>query len=139
MRQWQNEIVIATEGRGLYEMTVAARQFVRDSGIGLGQLTFFIRHTSASLLIQEAADPNVGRDLQEFLSQLVPEETPWFRHREEGPDDMPSHIKSALTQTSLTIPVASGDLALGTWQGVYLFEHRSAPHRRRVLLHLIGE
>ena len=81
MRQWQSEIVIATEGRGLYEMTVAARQFVRDSGIGLGQLTFFIRHTSASLLIQEAADPNVGRDLQEFLSQLVPEETPWFQRR----------------------------------------------------------
>ena len=139
MRQWQNEIAIATEGQGLYDVTAPARQFVRGSGIALGQLTLFIRHTSASLLIQEGADPNVGRDLHEFFGRLVPEETPWFRHREEGPDDMPSHIKSALTQTSLTIPVAEGDLVLGTWQGIYLFEHRSALHQRRVLLHLIGE
>jgi secondary thiamine-phosphate synthase enzyme len=138
MRQLQSGITIATKGQGLYEFTAEARQFVGKSGIAAGQLTLFLRHTSASLLIQENAAPDVRRDLDEFFRRLVPEDTPWFRHREEGPDDMPAHIKAALTQSSLVVPVTAGDLALGTWQGLYLFEHRSSPHRRQVLLHLIG-
>jgi secondary thiamine-phosphate synthase enzyme len=138
MRQAQTEITIPTKGQGLYEFTFEARAFVRTSGIKTGQLTLFLRHSSASLLIQENADPNVRRDLEEFFHRLVSEETSWFRHREEGPDDMPAHIRTALTQTSLVIPVTLDGMALGTWQGIYLFEHRRAPHRRQVLLHLIG-
>jgi secondary thiamine-phosphate synthase enzyme len=139
MRQVQNEITVATNGQGLYPLTGEASAFVGASGILTGQLTVFLRHTSASLLIQENADPDVRRDLNEFFRRLVSEDTPWFRHRAEGPDDMPAHIRSALTQISLAVPVVRGDLALGTWQGLYLFEHRRAPHRRLVLLHLIGE
>jgi secondary thiamine-phosphate synthase enzyme len=139
VRQVREEIAIATKGQGLYAFTGEAGNFVAASGIAAGQFTAFVRHTSASLIIQENADPDVQRDLNEFFRRLVPEDTPWFRHRDEGPDDMPAHIKSALTQVSLVIPVIDGDLALGTWQGLYLFEHRSAPHRRKVLFHLIGE
>jgi secondary thiamine-phosphate synthase enzyme len=139
MRQFQTGVTIGTRGQGLYEFTAEAGQFTRKAGVALGQLTAFIRHSSASLVIQENADPTVRRDLDEFLRRLVPEDTPWFRHREEGPDDMPAHIKAALMQTSLIIPVSKGELALGTWQGLYLFEHRSAPHQRRVLLHLVGD
>lgn len=139
VRQKQTTVTIqTTAAAGLYDVTDEARSAVAESGIALGQLTLYIRHTSASLLIQESADANVRRDLDEFFRRLVPEETPWFRHREEGPDDMPSHIKSALTQTSLTIPIADGTLALGTWQAVFLFEHRAAPHRRQIVMHVLG-
>lgn len=109
------------------------------SRIVTGQLTLFIRHTSASLLIQENADPDVRRDLIEFFRRMVPENAPWITHTAEGPDDMPAHIKSALTPVSLTIPIAGGQPTLGSWQGIYLFEHRARPHRRQILLHLIGE
>jgi secondary thiamine-phosphate synthase enzyme len=122
----------------LYDFTDAAAKIVKDSGIREGLCTCFIRHTSASLLIQENADPDVLRDLEDFFKQLVPRDAP-YRHDTEGPDDMPSHIKSALTAVSLSIPVQNGKLALGTWQGLYLFEHRDAPHTREVMLHLIGE
>jgi secondary thiamine-phosphate synthase enzyme len=139
MRQVQDTITVATKGQGLYDVTAETSAFVGASGIALGQLTLFLRHTSASLVIQENASPDVRRDLDEFFRRLVPEDTPWFRHRDEGPDDMPAHIKAALTQTSLTIPVREGRMALGTWQGLYLFEHRRAPHRREIILHLLGE
>ena len=138
MRQKQTTVTIQTAAAGLYDVTGEARSAVSESGIALGQLTLFVRHTSASLLIQENVDANLRLDLDEFFRRLVPEETPWFRHREEGPDDMPSHIKSALTQTSLTIPIADGTLALGTWQAVFLFEHRAAPHRRQIVMHAVG-
>lgn len=139
MRQLQNELVISTRGQGFTEITGEARRFVEASGMETGQLTLFVQHTSASLLIQENADPDVRRDLNEFFRRLVPEGANWMIHRSEGPDDMPAHIRTALTQVSLTIPVSNGEPMLGTWQGIYLFEHRDAPHRRRVLLHLIGE
>lgn len=139
MRQLQNELAISTRGQGFTEITDEARRFAEASGMETGQLTLFVQHTSASLLIQENADPDVRRDLNEFFRRLVPEGANWMVHRSEGPDDMPAHIRTALTQVSLTIPVSNGELMLGTWQGIYLFEHRDAPHRRRVLLHLIGE
>jgi secondary thiamine-phosphate synthase enzyme len=113
--------------------------WVRNSGIREGLLTLHVRHTSASLLIQENADPEVQRDMERFMARLIPDGDPMLRHTAEGPDDMPAHIRSAVTATSLSIPVADGQPALGTWQGVYLYEHRSAPHRRRVAAHLIGE
>ncbi|MFL5259055.1 MAG: secondary thiamine-phosphate synthase enzyme YjbQ [Hyphomicrobiales bacterium] len=138
VRQKQTTVTIETTAAGLYDVTGEARSAVAESAIALGQLTLYVRHTSASLLIQENADADVRHDLEEFFRRLVPEETPWFRHREEGPDDMPSHIKSALTQTSLTIPIAEGTLALGTWQAVFLFEHRAAPHRRQIVMHALG-
>ena len=109
---------------------------MRESGIETGLLTLFVRHTSCSLLIQENADPDVRADLQEFFARLVPEGMEWVVHSIEGPDDMPAHIKAALTQTSLSIPIMDGKLALGTWQGIYLFEHRAAAHDREVLLHI---
>jgi len=132
----QRTIVIETRGQGLYEFTEEAGRFVADSGIATGLLTIFVRHTSCSLVIQENADPDVRRDLEEFFARLVPEETGWFRHTVEGPDDMPAHIKAALTASSLSVPIGSGRLLLGAWQGLYLFEHRSAPHSRRIVLHL---
>lgn len=138
MRQEQHEITIGTQGPGLYEFTTDARAFLAASGIGTGLLVVFCQHTSASLLIQENADPDVQRDLASFFRRLVPDGDPLFIHTMEGPDDMPAHVKAALTQTSLSIPISGGRLALGTWQGLYLFEHRAAPHRRRVLLHAIG-
>ena len=106
--------------------------------IGTGLLTVFVQHTSASLVIQENADPDVVRDLADYFERLAPENDPRYRHQDEGPDDMPAHLRAALTQTSLTIPVIGGRMALGTWQGIYLFEHRAAPHRRSVVLHLMG-
>ncbi|WP_368911474.1 secondary thiamine-phosphate synthase enzyme YjbQ [Taklimakanibacter deserti] len=139
MRQLQDEISVATRGQGLYEVTRDVQYFIEKSGIVIGQLTLFVQHTSASLLIQENADPDVRRDLVEFFRRVVPENAAWISHRSEGPDDMPAHIRTALTQVSLTIPVANGQLALGTWQGIYLFEHRDRPHRRQILLHLLGE
>lgn len=136
----QTVITIATNGQGLYEFTDEAAEFVRDAGVTEGLLTVFVRHTSASLLIQENADPDVRRDLREFFHRLVPPTSDpsmrWVVHTQEGPDDMPAHIKAALTQISIGVPVTGGRMALGTWQGLYLFEHRDRPHRREVVLHL---
>jgi len=124
---------------GLIEFTAETAQIVASSGIVTGLAHLFCRHTSASLLIQENADPDVQRDLVAFFKRLVPDGDPLFVHRSEGPDDMPAHIKSALTQTTLTIPIAAGRLKLGTWQGIYLFEHRTRPHSRSVLVHVVGD
>ena len=136
----QTTLTIATRGSGLYEFTQNAQRFVQGEGIATGVLTLFVRHTSCSLLIQENADPDVRRDLDAFFQRLVPPaDDPsmnYLVHRLEGPDDMPAHIKSALTAVSLSVPVTRGRLALGTWQGLYLFEHRTAPHRREIVLHL---
>jgi len=135
-------LTIATTGPGLYEFTREARNFVRESGASEGLLTAYVRHTSASLVIQENADPDVKRDLNEYFARLVPDadhpSMEWLWHTTEGPDDMPAHIKSALTQVSLGIPVVEGEPVLGTWQGIYLFEHRRTAHRRSVVLHLGG-
>ncbi len=138
MKQAQDTLVVRTRGQGLYEFTGEAARFVEASGIEMGLLTVFVRHTSASLTIQENADPDVQRDLTEFFKRLVPENQSWMRHTMEGPDDMPAHIKGALTDTSLTVPVGSGRLMLGTWQGLYLFEHRARAHSRQVVLHIFG-
>ncbi|MEE2566104.1 secondary thiamine-phosphate synthase enzyme YjbQ [Hyphobacterium marinum] len=136
----QTTLTVETNGPGLYDFTREADAFVRQFGDGDGLLTCFVRHTSCSLVIQENADPDVRRDLDEFFRRLVPPgDDPamgWLRHTAEGPDDMPAHIKAALTATSLSIPVANGRLALGTWQGLYLFEHRERRHRREIVLHL---
>ena len=136
----QTILEVPTRGAGLYEITDAASDFVQASGIQTGLLTVFVRHTSASLLIQENADADVRRDLDAYFSRLVPRaDDPamaYLVHRLEGPDDMPAHIKSALTQPSVSIPFAEQALLLGTWQGIYLFEHRDRPHRRQVVLHL---
>ena len=136
----QTTIVISTRGQGLYEFTDEAAEFVSANGGGEGLLTLFVRHTSCSLLIQENADPDVKRDLSEFFGRLVPPSSDpsmrWVVHTQEGPDDMPAHIKAALTQVSIGIPVNAGRMALGTWQGLYLFEHRDRPHRREIVLHL---
>ena len=133
-------MTIDTRGAGLYEFTERAEAFVAEAPPGSGLLTLFVRHTSCSLLVQENADPDVRRDLEAFFARLVPPgDDPSMRylvHRLEGPDDMPAHIKAALTTVSLSIPVMDGRLALGTWQGLYLFEHRTAPHRRQVVMHL---
>ena len=139
MKQQQRTITIATKGQGLYEFTAEAQAFVKKSGIAAGQLTLYCRHTSASLVIQENADPDVQRDLAEFFRRIIPEDSPWIVHRTEGPDDMPAHIKAALTHTFLTVPIMQGRLALGTWQGIFLFEHRRAAHGREVVLQAIGE
>ena len=138
MKQKFHTITIQTHGAGLYAFTDKVTAFIAGSGIADGLLTCLIRHTSASLLIQENADPAVQHDLVAALARLAPENFP-YTHDEEGPDDMPSHIKSALTQTSLSVPVRGGEMLLGTWQGLYLFEHRRAAHRREVVMHLIGE
>lgn len=139
MRQRLARIAIETRGPALYDFTEKAKRFVEQSGIAQGLLTCFVRHTSASLTIQENADPDVLRDLASFLDRLVSRDEKLYRHTTEGPDDMPSHIRSMLTQTSLSIPVEDGRMLLGTWQGLYLFEHRDAPHEREIALHLIGE
>ncbi len=139
MQLAQSIIEIQTRGQGLVEFTREAEAFVARSGIATGLLTVFVRHTSCSLLVQENADPDVQTDLKTFFRRLVPEGMDWVVHRTEGPDDMPAHIKSALTQTSIGIPVGKGELLLGTWQGIYLFEHRARPHRRQVVLHIAGE
>jgi len=138
VKQKFDSVVVETHGSGLYVFTGAAQDFVRRAAIRDGLLTCFLRHTSASLLIQENADPDVLADLEEFMRRLVSRDSRLYRHNAEGPDDMPGHIRAALTATSLSIPVCNGTIALGTWQGLYVFEHRDAPHRREVLLHLIG-
>lgn len=129
---------IDTSGRGFYEVTENLRDFARGARMSQGLLTIFCRHTSASLLLQENADPTVLRDLEAVFERLAPEGAD-YAHDTEGADDMPAHIRAALTQTQLSVPVIGGALALGTWQGVYLFEHRRRPHRREIALHLIGE
>jgi len=139
MQQMTTTIEIATRGPGLYEFTRDLNRFVAQSKVSDGLLTAFCRHTSASLLIQENADPDVQTDLTGFFRRIAPEGMDWIVHRTEGPDDMPAHLKAALTQTSIGIPIVAGQPAVGTWQGIYLFEHRARPHRRQVLLHLIGE
>ena len=131
-----HELEVHTRGKGLYPFTREATKWVASTGVSAGLLTVFIQHTSASLVVQENADPDVVLDLAEFFERIVPEGESWHRHTLEGPDDMTSHIRSALTQTSLTIPVVNGRIALGTWQGLYVFEHRKAQHWRNVVLHL---
>ena len=138
MKQKSRSLTVETRGPGLYPFTEAAQRFIHGADIKDGLFTCFIRHTSASLLIQENADPDVLADLENFMRLLVSRDSSLYRHNAEGPDDMPSHIRSALTASSLSIPVQGGELVLGTWQGLYVFEHRDAPHRREVLLHLIG-
>lgn len=130
------EIAVATRGKGLHEITREIASVVERSGVAEGLCTVFIRHTSASLTIQENADPSARRDLEGWIERFVAEGDPHFTHTAEGPDDMPSHIRSALTDVSLSIPVQGGRLALGTWQGIYVWEHRRAPHARRVALHV---
>jgi secondary thiamine-phosphate synthase enzyme len=139
MQQFQTTIEVATRGQGFYELTREAQRFVFMSGVETGLLTAFCRHTSASLMIQENADPDVRRDLLSFFRRLAPEGMEWVTHDTEGPDDMPAHIKAALTQTSLGIPISGGLPVLGTWQGLYLVEHRAMAHKREVALHLIGD
>jgi secondary thiamine-phosphate synthase enzyme len=139
MRQAHQTLIVKTQGQGLTEFTADASAFLRASGLNHGLVTIFCRHTSASLIIQENADPSVVDDLETFFSRIAPEGRGLYVHGAEGPDDMPAHIRAALTQTSLTIPFAGGELALGTWQGLYLFEHRRAPHRRELVLHALGE
>lgn len=139
MKQAQDTITVDTRGQGLTEITRDVARWVEGRGIATGLLTLFCRHTSASLVIQENADPDVMADLAAFFKRLVAEDPGLYRHTAEGADDMPAHIRSALTQTSLGVPVTDGRLALGTWQGIYLFEHRRRPHKRAVALHLVGE
>jgi secondary thiamine-phosphate synthase enzyme len=131
-----DHIVISTSGQGLYEFTNEVRGIVEGGGRAEGLCTLFVQHTSASLTIQENADPSARRDLEAWIDRLVPERDPHFTHTAEGPDDMPAHIKAALTATSLTVPLVDGRLALGTWQGIYLWEHRHSPHRRRIVVHV---
>jgi secondary thiamine-phosphate synthase enzyme len=133
-----HRLEIATSGKGTVALTAAVERVLRESGVQEGTVTVFVRHTSASLVIMENADPTAREDLHEFFERLVPESTPWFAHTCEGPDDMPSHIRMALTRTSETVPVSRGRLLLGTWQGLYLFEHRRAPHRREVIVTVMG-
>jgi secondary thiamine-phosphate synthase enzyme len=135
MRQTLHHLAVTTQGQGLIDVTAPIRQWVAAQCVGAGLLTIWCRHTSASLLVQENADPDVRADLLAFFRRMVPEGAE-YRHQDEGADDMPAHIKAALTQTQLTIPVEHGAPALGVWQGIYLFEHRAAPHRRELVLHL---
>ena len=139
MRQAVHQLTVATRGRGLYEFTTQAEEWVSRQNMQTGLLTVFIQHTSASLVIQENADPDVRADMTDFFRRLVPEDTRQYRHTTEGPDDMTSHIRSALTGVQLSVPVVDGRMSLGTWQGLYVFEHREQAHRRSVVLHLIGE
>ncbi len=139
MKQFTHQISISTHGKGLYEFTDEIQAWLRSHATETGLLTVFCQHTSASLVIQENADPDVVADLADFLTRLVPEDTRLYRHTAEGPDDMTSHIRAALTGTQLAIPIHKGKLALGTWQGVYLFEHRERPHRRSIVLHLLSD
>lgn len=139
MRQLLHEITVPTRGKGLYAFTPQVREWVLASGVRQGLLTLYVRHTSASLLIQENYDPTVQTDLERFFARLVPEGDPIYEHTLEGADDMPAHVRAALTQTHLAVPVSEGEPLLGTWQGIYLFEHRRAAQTRRVVLHLLGE
>ena len=139
MRQAVDRLAVATLGRGLFDVTRRLTHWVSDSGIETGLLTVWCQHTSASLLVAENASPEVLLDLDDYFAVLAPEDTGRYRHGIEGPDDMPAHLRAALTQVQLTIPVSGGELALGTWQGIYVFEHRARPHRRSLALHLLGQ
>lgn len=138
-RQLFHEFTLATRGRGLHDFTGAVEKWIAENQFVDGLLTLHLRHTSASLLIQENADPDVRRDLDAFFARLVRDGDPLFSHTAEGDDDMPAHIRTALTTVNLSVPVRGGNLALGTWQGIYLWEHRTHPHSRHVALHFIGE
>jgi secondary thiamine-phosphate synthase enzyme len=138
MKQFSTWLYVPTKGKGLYDFTHEVASWVRSTHVEMGLLTVFCQHTSASLIIQENADPDVVRDLKDYFERLAPENDPRYRHSAEGPDDMPAHIRTALTQSSLSIPVIAGHMALGAWQGIYLFEHRTSAHRRNVVLHLLG-
>jgi secondary thiamine-phosphate synthase enzyme len=139
MRQASGTLELRTLRQGLLEVTSEVRAWVADQGMGEGLLTIFCRHTSASLLIQENAAPEARTDLEAYFARIAPEDPSAYAHDDEGPDDMPAHLRTALTQVQLSIPLIGGRLALGTWQGVYLFEHRARPHRRTLALHLLGE
>ena len=139
MRQAQHVLTVATKGKGLIELTHEVAEWVSRQKIEAGLLTLFCRHTSASLLIQENAAREVRADLEAFFSRIAPESPSLYAHDDEGPDDMPAHLRTALTQVQLSIPLIGGRLALGTWQGIYLFEHRRRPHSRTLALHLIGD
>ncbi|WP_371319754.1 secondary thiamine-phosphate synthase enzyme YjbQ [Variovorax sp. dw_308] len=138
MQQFTTSLIFQTRGRGLLEVTPEVADWVAKAGLAEGLLTVFVRHTSASLVIQENADPDVRGDLDRFFARLAPDGDPLFRHRDEGADDMPAHVRAALTAVQLSIPLYGGRLALGTWQGIYLWEHRTRPHRRELVLHLLG-
>lgn len=138
MRQAVHTLVVQARRQGLHEFTREAAAWAAGQGMRTGLLTLFCRHTSASLLIQENADPDVARDLEDYVAALAPESAA-YRHQDEGPDDMPAHLRAALTGVQLSVPLVEGRLALGTWQGLYLFEHRARPHRREIVLHLLGD
>ena len=138
LRQHATTLVMQTPGRGLHEITAEVADWLASTGIRDGLLVLFLRHTSASLLVQENADPDVRADLDRFFARLVPDGDPLFRHRDEGPDDMPAHVRAALTAVQISVPVVDGRMALGTWQGIYVWEHRVQRHRREIALHLTG-
>ena len=139
MAAFAESFSVSTRGKGTYEITDACQRVVRESGIRTGIATVFVQHTSCSLVIFENADPSARTDLHQFFDHLVPEDTPYFVHTHEGADDMPSHLRMALTRTSEVIPEVNGRLALGTWQGIFLFEHRRAPHHRQIVVSVVGE
>jgi secondary thiamine-phosphate synthase enzyme len=139
MRVHTESIVVRTTGKGTYEITEQVNACLARSGIAGGTLTVFVQHTSCSLIIMENADPTARRDLEKFFDRLVPENTPYFEHTAEGPDDMPSHIRAVLTRSSEVIPVTGSQMQLGTWQGIFLFEHRQAAHRRNIVVTVVGE
>ena len=138
MKLLQESLSVSSSGRGLYDITGAVRAVVGRAGITTGLCTVFVRHTSASLVVQENADPAVLRDLEAWIERLAPEDPRAYEHDDEGPDDMPAHLRSSITRASESIPIARGDLALGTWQALYLWEHRRAPHHRTVIVHVAG-
>jgi secondary thiamine-phosphate synthase enzyme len=139
LRQSLHDLTVATRGRGFYDLTGEVSRLVDRSGFQSGLATLHLLHTSASLLIQENADPEVRRDLERFFARLAPDGDSLFRHTAEGDDDMPAHVRTALTAVNLSLPIVSGSMSLGTWQGIYLWEHRTAPHSRRLVVHLLGE
>ena len=134
-----DRIEVRTNGKGLYEITDEVQSKIHKCGVQNGTATVFVQHTSCSVIIMENADPTARRDLEEFFDRLVPEDADYFTHDSEGSDDMPSHIRMVLTRTSETVPIVDGEMQLGTWQGIFLFEHRRAPHRRKISLTIIGE
>jgi secondary thiamine-phosphate synthase enzyme len=138
VKQGQQTVAVRTKGRGLYDVTGEVREVVARTGVREGLCTLFLRHTSASLVIQENADPSVLRDLERWMSKLAPEDGRAYEHDAEGPDDMPGHLRSAVTRTSESIPVRDGELALGTWQAIYVWEHRSSAHDRQLVVHVLG-
>lgn len=139
MASYSEQFTVRTHGKGTIEITRELAAIVSRAKIQTGIVTIFVQHTSASLVIMENADPSARRDLEMFFEKLVPENTPWFIHTQEGPDDMPSHIRMALTRTSEVIPIIAGQMTLGTWQGIFLFEHRRAPHTRRLAVSVVGD